>query len=530
MNAHRYKERERERERERQREREKERERKREMEIHIVVSHVVQVCAGSSGSSSQSSGFPFGGNADKRYKSDQHKLFEDLFRHYVKDIRPVLSHGDIIDITFEIALFNVLELNAKRGEMTTNVEVILRWIDPMLTWDPALYNDTTILRVPHYNIWEPDIILYNSAARDYSSSIISTNAIIWHTGRVTVLLQAIFVSTCRINIEWYPFDQQVCDLLFGSRTADLLQVSISPGASDISRYEPNHEFVLENFYSDMDEIMDPCCDHPFALVTYHVQLQRRVKFPLFFFIMPGILINICAVLVFSLPAESGEKVGLGINAMLAMMVFLMAMINNLPPAESIPLAGMYYGVCLAVITANIGLSVYVMNLSHGGERGHKLPVRLQRITKVLARTLRIEVHPMVQQLWKTELEQKATEVDQTDPASLTSSSGIAWPVFKVRPTPTSKSTSTDDVTRLSQELNSTPPVTSDVNVIIEEWKLASRALDRFLFYLFGVITVLFNAILLTSSPYGVKVQYCDENGECHSSEHDVGKEILFDRR
>lgn len=46
-----------------------------------------------------------------------------------------------------------------------------------------------------------------------------------------------------------------------------------------------------------------------------------------------------AVLVFSLPVESGEKVGLGINAMLAMMVFLMAMIENLPPSENIPLAG-----------------------------------------------------------------------------------------------------------------------------------------------------------------------------------------------
>ena len=33
---------------------------------------------------------------------------------------------------------------------------------------------------------------------------------------------------------------------------------------------------------------------------------------------------------------------------------------------------MYYGVCLVVITANIGLSVYVLNLSFGGQRGHKM--------------------------------------------------------------------------------------------------------------------------------------------------------------
>ena len=46
------------------------------------------------------------------------------------------------------------------------------------------------------------------------------------------------------------------------------------------------------------------------------------------------------MLVFSLPVESGEKVGLGINSMLAMIVFLMAMTEKLPPTEQIPLAGM----------------------------------------------------------------------------------------------------------------------------------------------------------------------------------------------
>ena len=43
--------------------------------------------------------------------------------------------------------------------------------------------------------------------------------------------------------------------------------------------------------------------------------------------------------MFSLPAESGEKVGMGINSMLAMIVFLMAMTENLPPSDKIPLAG-----------------------------------------------------------------------------------------------------------------------------------------------------------------------------------------------
>jgi hypothetical protein len=53
---------------------------------------------------------PFTGSAEKLFKSDQNILFQDLFRNYNKEIRPVLSHDQVIEINFEIALFNVLEL------------------------------------------------------------------------------------------------------------------------------------------------------------------------------------------------------------------------------------------------------------------------------------------------------------------------------------------------------------------------------------------------------------------------------------
>jgi hypothetical protein len=46
-----------------------------------------------------------------------------------------------------------------------------------------------------------------------------------------------------------------------------------------------------------------------------------------------------ALMVFLLPVESGEKVSLGVNSMLAMIVFLIAMTENLPPTENLPLAG-----------------------------------------------------------------------------------------------------------------------------------------------------------------------------------------------
>lgn len=59
-------------------------------------------------------------------------------------------------------------------------------------------------------IWRPDIILYNNADADqhYNSQLTSTNAIVSNEGNVTWLSSAIFKSSCEINVEYFPFDEQ----------------------------------------------------------------------------------------------------------------------------------------------------------------------------------------------------------------------------------------------------------------------------------------------------------------------------------
>ena len=46
---------------------------------------------------------------------------------------------------------------------------------------------------------------------------------------------------------------------------------------------------------------------------------------------------VSALLVFYVPSESGEKVTLGISALLSMTVFLMTIRESLPPTEKTPL-------------------------------------------------------------------------------------------------------------------------------------------------------------------------------------------------
>ena len=51
------------------------------------------------------------------------------------------------------------------------------------------------------------------------------------------------------------------------------------------------------------------------------------------FVLPAVLINIISLFVFMMPSESGEKITLAISAMLNMTVFLMAVVDDLPPTD-----------------------------------------------------------------------------------------------------------------------------------------------------------------------------------------------------
>ena len=53
-----------------------------------------------------------------------------------------------------------------------------------------------------------------------------TKARLNYTGEIEWKPPAIYKSSCKINVEWFPFDEQSCDMKFGSWTYDGFQVCV----------------------------------------------------------------------------------------------------------------------------------------------------------------------------------------------------------------------------------------------------------------------------------------------------------------
>ncbi|KAK7079044.1 Neurotransmitter-gated ion-channel transmembrane region [Halocaridina rubra] len=459
--------------------------------------------------------------------SPEHDLFAQIFRKYNKHIPPISFHGEIIRVFFELSLFNVLNFDVKNQQIRTNSEIIMKWQDHYLKWNPEEFNGTENMRIPSNILWRPDIIMQNTYYADYEGSLLTTNAILSYKGEVELISHGIFDSICIADVQYYPFDQQTCKLVFSSWTYDNKQIELLEGSTDLSKYKQNPEFFLENFWSIKSDSVNPCCQYPMSTITYYIQVQRRTIFSLFFFITPGILINICALMAFSLPTESGEKISLGINALLAMIVFLMAMTERLPPTEKLPLAGVYYGACMTMITLNIIFSVCVFNLDVAGLRGYSIPNTIKPAILHIAKIIAVKVPIFVRDTWEEDIDGKLTKVEPV------SNYGNPVNILTVEAKKVNHETSDEDNDEKNYayanfkdpfEKRALYALESMRNILsreenetydnglrkktVEEWKFLSRVMDRLLFIVFFLASFIFNITILTSSPFRERFDYC----------------------
>lgn len=62
------------------------------------------------------------------------------------------------------------------------------------------------------------------------------------------VFSGIFMSTCNVDVRWFPFDIQRCELKFGSWTYDGWLLDLQMNDADISGYMPNGEWDLIGEY------------------------------------------------------------------------------------------------------------------------------------------------------------------------------------------------------------------------------------------------------------------------------------------
>lgn len=106
------------------------------------------------------------------------------------------------------------------------------------------------------------------------------------------LSPVILISSCKIFVKYFPFDEQHCKLKFGSWTYDGYQLDLIPEADEAERakFLNNGEWNLVGAPCKRNVQKYVCCEEPFPDVTYEIQIRRRTLFFFFNMIIPCLVI------------------------------------------------------------------------------------------------------------------------------------------------------------------------------------------------------------------------------------------------
>ncbi|XP_041842897.1 CHRNA7-FAM7A fusion protein-like isoform X1 [Melanotaenia boesemani] len=247
----------------------------------------------------------------------------------------------------------------------------MQWYDHYLQWNQSEYPGVKNLRFTPDQVWTPDILLYNSA-HDKFDATFKTNVLVNSSGFCEYLPPGIFVSTCNVDVRWFPFDIQRCELKFGSWTFDGWLLDIQMKEADVSGYMPNGEWDLLEVPGDRHEVFYDCCAEPYPDVTFVVTLRRRTLFYALNLLIPCVLLSSMTLLVFLLPANSGEKISLGITVLLSLTVFMLMVAEIMPAtSDSVPLIGQYFASTMVIVGMSVVATVIVLQFHHHSpDNGH----------------------------------------------------------------------------------------------------------------------------------------------------------------
>ncbi|KAL6734642.1 hypothetical protein Aduo_005160 [Ancylostoma duodenale] len=252
------------------------------------------------------------------------------------------------------------------------------WNDYKMRWDPKEYGNITNIQLPNDFLWKPDILLFNSADEHFDASFPVNFVVSWN-GDVLLAPPGIVKFSCDLSMTWFPFDEQMCFLKYGSwtYTGSKLDLHIDDSGlnerhkMDLTYYVQNGEFDL--LATPAERIESTFKDERYVEVFFRMHLKRKTLYYGLNWIVPSVLISISNVLGFTMPSECGEKITLQITNLLSVTVFLGMVSDITPPtSESIPVIAVFFSLSMLILGCSIIATLVIINVHFRSPQTHQM--------------------------------------------------------------------------------------------------------------------------------------------------------------
>ena len=292
-------------------------------------------------------------------------LYSSLMSNYSTNAVPRTGDEPIkVNITFY--LMSLVRFDETEETLVSAAWLSLSWRDQFLTWseNPDFENITDIY-LKQKEIWRPDILLLNTVedyellgADDRLVEVTSEGEILWEPGHR-------FRSACSPNINHYPFDTQECELQFSTWTHIDSIVNFKSETDEIflDDFEENGEWEIIKSSAKCRIFEGEGYSLSQFIVT--VTLQRRRTYYVLTVCVPVMVLSMLNCLVYLLPPESGEKMTFCLTTLLAFMVYISFLSDNLPrTSKTISYLLIYLSIMIGISFLSVMNSVIVLLFWH----------------------------------------------------------------------------------------------------------------------------------------------------------------------
>ena len=144
---------------------------------------------------------------------------------------------------------------------------------------------------------------------------------------------AIYKSSCSIDVTYFPFDEQECEMIFGSWTYNGDEVDLNWYTEEFTHVDvTNYEFSGTWDLTDCPGLINTTYDddegHSVTKTIYKVKLRRKTLYYAVNLIIPCALISSLSMIVFYLPSDAGEKATFSVSILLALVVYLQVRVHE----------------------------------------------------------------------------------------------------------------------------------------------------------------------------------------------------------
>ncbi|XP_066603029.1 neuronal acetylcholine receptor subunit alpha-5-like [Prorops nasuta] len=294
------------------------------------------------------------------------RLKRDLFLKYDKFARPT-QHYNTTKVMFNIILTHVT-VDELKSSVTVNAWAQHFWRDEKLQWNSSDYGGVTQIQVGNHEVWQPDIVLYNSATPNSIEYFGDTHFLLHENGLVNWAPPSQFIALCDLDLRYWPYDVHVCSLTLGSWTfhGEQIDLQFSPLLSDDQDaviVSQNVGWKVINITRTRQSVVYECCSEPYITLYYNMTLKRTSLLHKSIVVAPATAVVFLTLVTFWLPSHSESKLIISACTLIIIVIYLVYFGMKIPITNNPPLIVLFYSGCLCQVTVSLIVSTIVINLS-----------------------------------------------------------------------------------------------------------------------------------------------------------------------